>query len=310
MGSPRPGDRVVVRSLGEILSTLDPSGALEGLPFLPEMTSYCGRELAVRRRVDKLIQEGVGSSMRRIRNVVLLEGAVCDGRDHGDCQRACFPLWKTAWLRPADERSPRSLPADPAGSSPDGAPGERDAAVADLPRKTCQVTELLKATKPLPLWHPLRHYWDLSSRTYSPRDYLAYIARGIYKRSLKKVIGRLARRTSKPRPQAPPEPLDLKPGDVVEVRSRSEIRATLDADGRHKGLYFMPAMWSLCGRRLRVLQRVDRMMSEKTGEMRSLARTVILEGVTCDGKAHGGCQRGCLVFWKDAWLKRGDEAPA
>ena len=24
----------------------------------------------------------------------------------------------------------------------------------------------------------------------------------------------------------------------------------------------------------------------------------------CDGQAHGGCQAGCLVYWKEAWLKR------
>src|SRR4029077_14974880 len=23
----------------------------------------------------------------------------------------------------------------------------------------------------------------------------------------------------------------------------------------------------------------------------------------CDGAAHGGCQAGCLIFWKEAWLK-------
>ena len=291
----RAGDRVTVRGFADIASSLDPSGALEGLPFLPEMAKFCGRTFTVRRRVDKLIQEGVGSSMRRIKNVVLLDGTVCDGRAHGDCRRACFPLWKTAWLasaslQPSTEESP-------------------DPASAALSQKTCQVTELLKATKPLPLWHPVRHYLDLSARTYSLREYLAYITRGIHKRILTRASGSLSRKKLSfrpPAPLAPPVPLDLSPGDLVEVMSRDEIRATLDADGRHKGLYFMPAMWALCCRRLRVLQRVDRMMSEKTGEMRSLNRTVILEGVTCDGKAHGGCQRGCYVFWKDAWLKRPD----
>src|SRR5258705_198295 len=36
---------------------------------------------------------------------------------------------------------------------------------------------------------------------------------------------------------------------------------------------------------------------------------VHLDGVRCDGSAHGGCQAGCLMFWKDAWLKKAD-APA
>jgi hypothetical protein len=31
---------------------------------------------------------------------------------------------------------------------------------------------------------------------------------------------------------------------------------------------------------------------------------VHLEGLRCDGKAHGGCQAECLLFWKEAWLTR------
>jgi hypothetical protein len=31
---------------------------------------------------------------------------------------------------------------------------------------------------------------------------------------------------------------------------------------------------------------------------------VHLRGVRCDGQAHGGCQAACLVYWKEAWLKR------
>jgi hypothetical protein len=35
-----------------------------------------------------------------------------------------------------------------------------------------------------------------------------------------------------------------------------------------------------------------------------MPRTVHLEGLRCNGEAHGGCQAGCLFFWKEAWLKR------
>jgi hypothetical protein len=34
-----------------------------------------------------------------------------------------------------------------------------------------------------------------------------------------------------------------------------------------------------------------------------MPQTVHLEGIRCDGNAHGGCQAACLIFWKDAWLK-------
>jgi hypothetical protein len=49
------------------------------------------------------------------------------------------------------------------------------------------------------------------------------------------------------------------------------------------------------------------MLGEKTGEMRSLKNTVVLEGITCNGQAYGGCQRGCYVFWKEIWLRRVSE---
>ena len=37
-----------------------------------------------------------------------------------------------------------------------------------------------------------------------------------------------------------------------------------------------------------------------------MADAAHLEGVRCDGSSHGGCQAGCLLFWKSAWLKRVD----
>ena len=46
--------------------------------------------------------------------------------------------------------------------------------------------------------------------------------------------------------------LGLKVGDLVEVRSAEEIRATLDENGELDGLPFMPEMLAFCGRRLTV----------------------------------------------------------
>ena len=318
----RAGDRVRVRSFAEIAATLDAEGALDGLPFLPEMARYCGRAFTVRRRVDKLIQEGVGSSMRRIRDVVLLDGTICDGAAHGDCRRACFPLWKTAWLESGGAPAPAgpaigpssgaktpTLGAAAAGPSADMAPVPPPPASLSSSPNGCQVTALMTATTPLPLWHPSRHLLELKAGTYSVREYAAYLFGGLYRKTVKRLVDAVARPSDRPNAAGPASPAsspasDLKPGDLVEVRSEEEIRSTLDAEGRYKGLYFMPGMWALCGRRLRVVQRVDRMMSERTGDMRVLSGTYILEGATCDGKAHGGCQRGCYVFWKDVWLKK------
>ncbi len=44
------------------------------------------------------------------------------------------------------------------------------------------------------------------------------------------------------------EVLDLKTGELVEVKSVEEILATLDADRRHKGLLWMTGMRKRCGR--------------------------------------------------------------
>ena len=49
-----------------------------------------------------------------------------------------------------------------------------------------------------------------------------------------------------------PTVLGLKVGDLVEVRSAEEIRATLDENGELDELPFMPEMLAFCGRRLTV----------------------------------------------------------
>jgi len=104
--------------------------------------------------------------------------------------------------------------------------------------------------------------------------------------------------------------LGLKAGEWVEVRSREEILATLDRNASLEGMPFMPEMLALCGRRLRVFKRAHKTCdtAEKTGGRR-VPGTVHLENVRCDGSGHGGCQAGCMVFWKEAWLKR-VEGPA
>jgi hypothetical protein len=97
--------------------------------------------------------------------------------------------------------------------------------------------------------------------------------------------------------------LGLRKGEVVEVRGLDEIVSTLDGQGKMDGLAFMPEMGRLCGQRFRVHARADRTCVEHMGK-RGLDDTVWLEDVRCDGSAHDGCQIACLIFWKEAWLKR------
>jgi hypothetical protein len=99
--------------------------------------------------------------------------------------------------------------------------------------------------------------------------------------------------------------LDLRAGELVEVRSEAEILATLDETGACDALPFMPEMLAYCGRQVRVYKRADKTCDtiEKTGGRRML-NTVHLADLRCDGRSHGGCQAACLLFWKEAWLKR------
>jgi predicted DNA-binding antitoxin AbrB/MazE fold protein len=119
-------------------------------------------------------------------------------------------------------------------------------------------------------------------------------------------------RTSQP--TRPPEALELKNGELVEVRSPEEILASLDERGRLDALPFMPEMLQFAGRQFRVSKRAFKTCDQvKNSGMYRMERTVHLEGLRCDGSAHGGCQAGCLIFWKEGWLKRagdGDLGPA
>jgi len=103
--------------------------------------------------------------------------------------------------------------------------------------------------------------------------------------------------------------LGLRPGEWVEVRSKEEILATLSSDASLDSLPFMPEMFQFCGQRFQVYKRADKTCDtvDKTGGLR-LRNTVHLPELRCDGSAHGGCEAGCLMFWREAWLKRvGDE---
>lgn len=98
-------------------------------------------------------------------------------------------------------------------------------------------------------------------------------------------------------------------GDRVRVRSAAEILATLDDDGRLAGMPFMPEMLRWCGSTLPVRARADKTCDTiEFGRLRRLNSTVHLDDLRCDGSAHGGCQAGCLLFWREEWLERDGEA--
>jgi hypothetical protein len=94
-------------------------------------------------------------------------------------------------------------------------------------------------------------------------------------------------------------------GDIVEVRGKEEILATLDQHGSMDGMPFMPEMLQYCGQLFRVSAVAHKTCDtvRKTWKGRRIQTTVHLASLRCDGSAHGGCQAECNLFWKDAWLK-------
>jgi hypothetical protein len=102
--------------------------------------------------------------------------------------------------------------------------------------------------------------------------------------------------------------LNLRAGEWVEIRSKEEILRSLDKQGQYDGLPFMPEMFAFCGMRLRVYKRAHKTCDTVFPvRSRRMANAVHLE-TRCDGQAHGGCQANCLIFWKEIWLKRVDDA--
>ncbi len=99
----------------------------------------------------------------------------------------------------------------------------------------------------------------------------------------------------------------LRAGDIVEVLGPDEIHATLDKHGCLGGLPFMPEMLAYTGQRFRVSKRAHKTCDtvHQTGGRR-LDDCVHLADLRCDGGAHDGCKASCLLFWKEAWLKRVD----
>jgi len=104
-------------------------------------------------------------------------------------------------------------------------------------------------------------------------------------------------------PSMPADTLDLAPGELVEVRSAAEIEATLDEEGKLRGLAFQPGMIKFCGQQFRVFKRLETLYDENSDRVRKVKRTVLLEGVYCDGLLMR-CDRSCFYFWREAWLRR------
>jgi hypothetical protein len=291
---------IEVRKKGVILNGLDENGALEGLPFMPEMHEYCGRRLRVLRPLNRIFVEGIGN--RVIRNTVILDGVTCNGKAHGGCQRTCFLLWKQAWLEKVSERNIGEPTVSASFHSERmGARDSRDQMFS------CQLTQLPAATRGLAVSVEdfVRQYsCNQRPRTSGSVERVGALILWLNFR-IQKSLGRkkyamlhgILKRT-------PTISMGLQHGESVDVKSKEEILATLDLRGKNRGLSFTVEMLKFCGRRFQVLKRVEKMINEKTSKIGQIRNTVILEGVTCDGSDHNGCPRNCYLLWREIWLKK------
>jgi hypothetical protein len=109
----------------------------------------------------------------------------------------------------------------------------------------------------------------------------------------------------------PVESLSLQPGESVEVKSIQSIIDTLNEKACNRGLWFSPGMHLMCGKQSRVKGRIDKIITDGTGEMRQLRNTVRLEGSLCECAylTVGGCSRGEISYWREIWLRRSQNPP-
>src|SRR5262249_12292145 len=104
------GDWVEVCSKEEILRTLDSNGHLDGMPYMPAMSAFCGKGFQVYKRAHKTCDTIFPVRGRRVGNVVHLETR-CNGSAHGGCQAKCMLFWKDEWLKPVAGATGPVLPS-------------------------------------------------------------------------------------------------------------------------------------------------------------------------------------------------------
>ncbi len=326
----RVGDYVEVRSIPEILATLGEDGALDSMPFMPEMLEFCGRRFRVFKRADKTCDNIQPWSLRAVKDAVHLEGVRCDGAGHDGCEAGCMIFWKEAWLKKVEHQlvAANSLKNSTNGRAWDVSTilsATRVTAPEGDRRYSCQATEVLNFTSELAWWDIRQYIRDLrsgnlrscaggNSRTERAletvlgafqlgRTLLIELFNAVQKRRRGVIYPQVEGQAKATRVTS----LDLQPGELITVRSKEEILTTLDHKNRNRGLLFEAEMLRYCGGIYRVLRRVHRIVDEKTGKMLEMKHPcIVLEGVYCQSDYHRFCPRAIYHYWRESWLKRAE----
>lgn len=94
----QPGEWVRVRSVGEILRTLDRNACNKGMEFKAEMFHFCGKQFRVLSRLQRRIDEHT-NLMREFHNeCIILDSVYCHGQ-RSFCARSNYHYWREIWLR-------------------------------------------------------------------------------------------------------------------------------------------------------------------------------------------------------------------
>jgi hypothetical protein len=334
----RNGQLVEVKTVEEILSTLDERGRLEALPFMPEMVAFAGKRFRVYRQAIKFCDTIGATGYHSMGNAVHLETVQgdqtlrCDGSAHGGCQAGCLLYWKDTWLKqvepneeaPASDQSAEAsgggqpTPVPPPVAAGARAEGERG---SDEVVFSCQATEVTRAGgQRLPWWDARVYLRDIRAGNAGLlpmlRSLLIMVFNKFQAANRRFLPGLLLIKEGKQWPfiegrltRTPKEVLDLQPGELVQVKDKEEIFQTLDTKDRNRGLMFDVEMLRYCGRQARVLQRVERIVDERTGRLLELpGDCIILDGVICSGHYHQYCPRNIYPFWREIWLRRVEAA--
>ena len=339
----RAGDWVEVKSKEEILRTLDKTGRLEGMPFMPQMFQYCGKRFQVYKRAHKTCDTVNPVRSLRVHNAVHLD-LRCDGEAYGGCQTACLIFWKTAWVTPVRETgrtNDRLLERQPAGDVEKlrtASCTEEDVwadrysegpEAVDGPRYRCQATQLPSFGPVLPWWNIGQYVEDYTAgnatlaQLFRGLLYVGYFnlvqagiglgrpLRWLYDRFQSIRGGIPFPRRSGTIPVGQPTPtskLDLQPGELVRVKSYKEILGTLNTENKNRGLYFDAEEVPYCGGTYRVKSRLNRFIDEKSGRLVTLQNSaVILEDVWCQSRyseCRMFCPRSIYPWWREIWLER------
>jgi len=308
------GEAVRVRSVSEILATLDAEGKLESVPFMPEMLPYCGRQFRVSRRADRTCAAG---EPRSLGSTVHLDELRCSGSAHHDCQAQCLLLWKEAWLERA------VFPQDGSKETAESPAKRRTlfsalswlGSLAERPggKLMCQATELRVASCPLSVGGPVIFGGSVVRALLTRKigfAELRILYRWISGSLIRKYFFLRLRLGLKPAAQdQEPGKLDLQPGELVEPRSIPEILSTLNAQGAHRGLQFKPEMFAFCGGQYRVRGKIETRVNEQTGDLAHMKNEcVLLDSVYCGGQLHF-CSRSNYFYWREEWLRRVSDKP-